>query len=194
MLLFAIIFCNDLYALGEVLQDRAPRPGETDGIENQIFAPETGSAACCPLPRDGNFTGNLYVGGDLTVVGTIAGSIVFNPPLILKPLTGNTACIIFETSAGAETGRICGTTPNQVYISTNGGVTQNLTVGSSGAVTLRLIRYWCCSSQSSSGLLSSSAGADGQLLIGAGTSAAPVWANLTSIGGTVNNNKWCRHN
>jgi len=38
---------------------------------------------------------------------------------------------------------------------------------------------------SATGVLSSSAGADGQVLIGAGTSASPVWANLTSSNGTI---------
>src|SRR5690606_12932183 len=108
-------------------------PGETAGIENSECTPEFGQSACCPLPRDVNIIGDLYVGG------TISGSITVLPPLILKPLAGNEACIIYEQSNGFEKARICSTTilnDRGLYISVDGGATQNFRVTNDGDSSL----------------------------------------------------------
>jgi len=65
--------------------ERAPRPGESAGIENPALTPEEGLAVCCPLPRDVNIIGDLYVGGNVTINGLVFGnSGICNNTLLVK--------------------------------------------------------------------------------------------------------------
>ena len=86
--------------------------------------------------------GNETIGGNLTVGGSIVStggsSPIFQGGIIL---TGNPqqACIIFQDSNGNEKARLCSSPlvgNNGVFVSVDGGITQNLQVGNSGSVTI----------------------------------------------------------
>ena len=108
---YRILFVLSIMSAKVSGEIKAPRPEEPSGIENPTLQLENGEAVCCPLPRDVNITGNLYVGGNLIVEGFIIGPIIAIAPFIIKPLVGTQACIIFETAASVETARICADEP-----------------------------------------------------------------------------------
>ena len=140
-----------------------------------------GSGAGVPL----QVTAAAGTGNAATLTGNASAptlSITSNAAQNSIVASAGTAAIPAYSFIGSTSTGIYSPAANQVALSTNG--VSRLAIGSTGGITLSSLGIGIVQA-SPSGFLSSSAGANGQLLIGAGTSAAPVWANITSTGGTV---------
>ena len=86
----AVIAADDLTVMiGEPQERRAPRPGETSGVETEAIPSDEGDDVCCELPRDVyverdlTVGGNALIEGDLTVNGTIFGTITLVGPVTI---------------------------------------------------------------------------------------------------------------
>jgi len=128
---------------------------------------------------DGNLTvsGNELVAGDLTVVGTLHATISPIFPGFLEVVGApQEGCIIFVDDALVEKARICTSTipgDNGLYVSVDGGVTQNLRVNNEGGTVLAAPTSGAALS------VTGNAGASAIVATGNGTGIAPA---LTLIG------------
>jgi hypothetical protein len=136
----------------------------------------------CNAIIGGNLTvdGNSLVAGDLTVLGTIhtaTTSFLTSPVELIG--TPQQACIIFLDSTMTEKARICTSTipgDNGLFVSVDGGATQNLRVNNEGGTVLAAPTAGAALS------VTGNAGASAIIATGNGTTAAPA---LTLIGNPV---------
>jgi hypothetical protein len=134
----------------------------------------------CNATIGGNLTvfGNELIEGDLTVLGTIngGGTTPMVPGVLEIVGTPQQACIIFLDAALVEKARICTSTipgDNGLFVSVDGGVTQNLRVNNEGGTVL------AAPTSGAALAVTGNAGASAIVATGNGTTAAPA---LTLIG------------